>query len=102
MDEKDILKSKLVTFLKSHNAYELYIRNLKEHSSHGGYDIDSFCSNRTNGFNARKAIVCSFFWDRTPEGFDFWRELHDYFYDNYESLPYEDVVDEEWDNMWDN
>lgn len=102
MDEKDILKSKLVTFLKSNNAYEIYIHNLKEHSAHGIRDIDLFCIHIANVDKPRYVIACSFFWERTPEGDSFWRELHDYFYDNYESLPYEDVVDEEWDNMWDN
>lgn len=102
MTQEDILKGKLVTFLKSNNAYECFIFNMEMYSSHKKRDIDLLCSNKVRAHREKNIIIGSFFFDRTPEGFDFWRELHDCFYDNYESLPYEDVVDEEWDNMWNN
>ena len=102
MDEKDILKGKLVTFLKSNNAYECFIHNMEMYSSHKFCSIDLLCSHRVNLGSPRSIILGSFFWDRTPEGDSFWGRLSDLFYEDYESLPYESIADEEWDNMWDN
>ena len=101
MEEKDILKNKLVTFLKSNNAYECFIYNMGMFSSHKIVDIDLLCSNRIKTHRPKNIILGAFFWDITPEGDSFWRRLHDYFEENYETLPCESIVDEGWVNMWD-
>lgn len=102
MDAKDILKGKLVTFLKSNNAYERFIHNMEMYSPHKFCSIDLLCSHRVNLGSPESIILGSFLWDRTPEGNYFWGRLFDLFYEQYDSLPSESIVDEGWDNMWDN
>lgn len=50
-------------FLKEHNAYYAYIKNNKGESENPYTYIDSF------------------HWDSTPEGYEYWRNLDDLWFD---------------------
>lgn len=65
------MKEKFINFLKEHDAYEKFIKNLESAEIYPSFDV--FC--RVEGFLDWTSTA--FNWDSTPEGYRFWFELDD-------------------------
>lgn len=100
MTDKEILIAKLTIFLKKYGAYDAYIAGLAEHGA-SRKTIDELAELCINKKIEGDIIMVSFHWVSVERDSTYtWGELHLKFKENYHSLPYESIVDEEWDNMW--
>lgn len=63
------MKENFINFLKEHDAYEKFIKNLKSADIYSSFDalcrVESFLD----------WISCSFDWEYSPEEFHFWHNL---------------------------
>ena len=100
MSDKEILIAKLTAFLHKYGAYDYYIAGLAKCGSYGN-TIDQLAEWCINNNVEDEIIRMSFHWLSVERDTTYtWGELHLDFQENYKSLPYEIIVDNTWDNMW--
>lgn len=101
MTRKEILIARLTHFLKEKGVYDDYILYLSLYGNHGR-DIDSIAEWCVNLSIERFIIDRSFNWGRSGSSIE-WSVLNSTFGYRYTSLPYEryeEEIDKQWDNMW--
>ena len=100
MSDKEVLIAKLTAFLNKYGAYDYYIAGLAKCGSYAN-TIDELAEWCINNIVEDEIIRMSFHWIDVERDTTYtWGELHMKFKENYKSLPYEIIVDKEWDNMW--